>query len=145
MELLIEEIKCLIAERGTANRRKRILAIAGHRVNEHCAVLGDRRKTFFYEPASIMGRGQEVDILCSPVQCFQHHSRKGVDKLESLANSDKNKRCGERMLCGETFRVFSSFKDGKNKEHVLSCCFQAVLKMLVISVLTALQRLLNFL
>jgi len=47
VELLIEEIKCLIAEYGAANRRKKILAIASHRVNEHRAVLGDRRKTFF--------------------------------------------------------------------------------------------------
>lgn len=141
MELLIEETKCLIAKHGAANRRKKILAIASHRVNEHRAVLGDRRKTFFCEPAVSWVEVRKWIIYVH--QCtgtgFQHHSRK--DKLENQANRDQNKSYRKRMLCGETLEECSHPLKGENKEHVLSCCFKAFLKMLVISVLTALQRL----
>lgn len=40
MEIFIEEIKDISAELGIANRRRKILAIANHRVNQHYAPLG---------------------------------------------------------------------------------------------------------
>lgn len=64
MEFFIEEIKDISAELGIANRRRKILAIANHRVNQHYAPLGGQ-DLFTCEVASVVGKVQEVSILCS--------------------------------------------------------------------------------